>query len=222
MIRIKKLNGSLLILSVAIAFVTGIIIGSYIPKIEAVLDARAEKELIAQKQKELATERFLDKPGFSVKIPIGWAEVPAMKSTVATVAFADDNPTNEILKNLNFKPYYAITLEPLNGMTIASYSKYMRAELKKIIPSLKFTNENTEKIGGMDAKIMEGEMIQNDQKFKQLIAIIKGNDDDVWTIASNTSEATWETLKNTFYDVVRSFRVKTIPKDNQAPPDDKK
>lgn len=206
-------NRITLLASILISLVIGLLIGSYIPKIQSSYREKAEAELTAKKQADIETrlqqERILDKKDFSMKIPTGWAEIQAMPSTTATVAYVKEAVTNETLKKINFRSYYAITFDALNKKTILGYSSFLKSTLQKLLPGIKFTQETTEKIADRDARIIEAEINQRGADFKILIAIIKGDDDKVWTISFNTGKDTWDSYRDTFLDVTRSFQVKT-------------
>lgn len=205
-----------LVLSVVIALVLGIVIGSFIPKIEASIQAKKEAQLLAQKQaaveEQLKQDRVLTKDEFSVKMPAGWAEVPAMPSTSATVMFVKEVVKNEALQKINFKSYYAVTYDTLNKRGLAGYVTYLKGTLQKLLLGIKFVSDKTEKIGGLEARVMEAEVTQKGADFKVLIVVIKGANDDVWTVSFNTGKDTWDSYKDSFYSIARGFQLKTTAK----------
>lgn len=202
-----------LVLSVLISLVLGIVIGSFIPKIQDSMQAKKDAELLAQKQaqieEQLKQERVLAKDEFSLKMPAGWAEVPAMPSTSATVMFVKESVENAALQKINFKSYYAVTFDTLNKRSLTGYVAYLKGTLQKLLLGIKFISDKAEKIGGLEARVIEAEVTQKGADFKVLIVVIKGPDDAVWTISFNTGKDTWDKYKDSFYDVARSFQLKT-------------
>lgn len=200
-----------LILSVLVALVLGIVIGSFIPKIETSLKARKEAEMLAQKQAEveeqLKQDRVLSKDEFTVKMPAGWAEVPAMPSTSATVMFVKENLQNEALQKINFKSYYAVTYDTLNKRSLSGYVTYLKGTLQKLLLGIRFISDKSEKIDNKEARVIEAEVTQKGADFKVLIVVIKGEGEDVWTLSFNTGKDTWDAYKESFYDVARNFKV---------------
>lgn len=209
-----------LVLSVIIALVLGIVIGSFIPKIEASIQEKKEAQILAQKQAEveeqLKQDRVLTKDEFTVKMPAGWAEVPAMPSTSATVMFVKEVVKSEALQKINFKSYYAVTYDTLNKRGLAGYVTYLKGTLQKLLLGIKFISDKTEKIGGLEARVLEAEVTQKGADFKVLIVVIKGTGEDVWTLSFNTGKETWDTYKDSFYDIARGFQLKTPDKTPDA------
>lgn len=202
-----------LVLSVIIALVLGIVIGSFIPKIQASMQEKKDAELLAQKQaqieEQLKQDRVLSKNEFSVKMPAGWAEVPAMPSTSATVMSVKEVPSTDALKKINFKSYYAVTFDTLNKRSLVGYVAYLKGTLQKLLLGIRFISDKTEKIGGQEARVIEAEVTQKGAEFKVLIVVIKGTKDDVWTLSFNTGKDTWDKYKDSFYDIARGFKLKT-------------
>lgn len=209
-----------LVLSVLISLVLGIVVGSFIPKIETAIQEKKEAKLLAQKQAEaeeqLKQDRVLAKDEFTIKMPAGWAEVPAMPSTSATVMFVKEVVTNETLQKINFKSYYAVTYDTLNKRGLAGYVTYLKGTLQKLLLGIRFISDKTEKIGGLEARVMEAEVTQKGADFKVLIVVIKGTGEDVWTISFNTGKDTWDTYKDAFYSIARGFQLKTSEKTPDA------
>lgn len=199
-------------LSVIIALAIGFGAGSYLPKYQSSVKAKQEAAALAQKQAEmeeqLKQDRILDKEKFAIAIPAGWAEVPAMPSTSATVMFVKEEVTNETLKEINFKSYYAITYDTLNKRSLTGYSEYLKGTLQRLLIGMKFTWDKSEKINELEARVIEAEATQKGADFKVLIFVIKGQNEDVWTISFNTGKDSWDKYKDTFYSIGRSFQAK--------------
>ncbi|MDD3861601.1 MAG: hypothetical protein PHP74_01800 [Candidatus Gracilibacteria bacterium] len=203
-------------LSIVLALIIGFAIGSFVPKLEASIKAKKDAEVLAQQKAEieeaLKQDRLLNRDEFSIKMPIGWAEVQTMPSTTATIMFIKEATQNEELKKIGFKSYYAITYDTLEKRTVYGYSIYLKDTLNKLLPGTKFKTNTAEKINGFEARIIEAEITQKGTDFKVLIAIIKGFEkEDIWTISFNTPVENWDAYKETFYDIARSFK----PKDPQ-------
>lgn len=210
------------ILSIMLALIIGFAIGSFVPKLEASMKAKKDAEVLAQQKAEIETalkqDRLLNRNEFSIKMPIGWAEVQTMPSTTATVMFINEETQNEELKKMGFKSYYAVTYDTLEKRTVYGYSLYLRDTLNRLLPGTKFKTNTAEKINGFEARMIEAEITQKGTDFKVLIAVVRGFEkEEVWTISFNTTVENWDAYKETFYDIARSFEPKeSQPKEPQA------
>jgi len=211
-----KKNNLAVGLALLITFTVGIIIGSYIPKIETALKNRKLSVQKEQIEEQLKKDRILNENDFSIGMPAGWAGISPMPATSATVAFIKEDVTDPTLKKINFRSYYAITYDTLNKKTLLGYTVYLKNTLAKLLPGIRVTKESNEKINGRDAHFIEAAVTQRGTNFNVLIATIKGDNDDVWTISFNVGSVNWEAYKETLYNVSRTFTLKT-PEATAAP-----
>jgi hypothetical protein len=204
-----KKNNIAMGLILLITLSAGIIIGSYIPKIETVLEKREVAEKEAKIMEQLKKDRVLNEKDFSIGMPAGWAGINPMPGTSATIAYINEQITDPALNKINFRSYYAITYDTLNKRTLLGYNVYLKNTLAKLLPGIKITKETSEKINGKDARFIEAAVMQRGTNFNVLVATILGNKDDVWTLSFNIGAVNWEAYKDMLYSIARTFTLKT-------------
>jgi len=159
----------------------------------------------AQKEKK---ENILVKDNFSVNIPEGWIEVAASVGVSAMVVNTNEEMTDPAAKKINFKSYFAVSYDMLQGKTISEYLQTVKSGIEQTIPNVVFTKDQDTTIGGRSAHAIESELAQQGVDFKVLIVVVKGQGDNVWVISFNTTKSSWDGYKETFYSIADSFSLK--------------
>ncbi len=150
---------------------------------------------------------LITKDGFSIKIPDGWKEAPAMSGVAAMIVNQNENPENPALKRINFKSYFSVTYDKLGTKTKEEYINYIKDEVVKNAPGFKFTSEKNEIINGQDGYALEGQVSQQGADFKIAMTFIKGKSDDMWMVSFSTGKDMWPQYAQLVDETIRSFTV---------------
>lgn len=153
-------------------------------------------------------ERVISKTDFSIRMPQLWQETEAMEGVLA-MATAANNSSNSTANS--YIEYLTVTkaTDNLEGHKISEYGKYVEDSLAAISSESKVISKVEEKIGRRDACLMEINAVNVvDSNFKSLMALVVGNNGDIWVVSFSCSPEAWETYKPMFYESVRSFVVK--------------
>lgn len=165
----------------------------------------------AQGQQQIQPEPkdiTLEKDSFSVLIPAGWHEGPNIQGVSAVVINLTEKVTDPALQKINFRTNYAVSYDTLNGKTEKEYLDYIRESVTKLIPNAKLGAEKAEKINGNNAYIIEGDVTNQGANLKVMVVLIKGKNEDIWTLAFNTSAANYAVNKELFTRIAKSFTLK--------------
>jgi len=146
---------------------------------------------------------------FEVIVPAGWIQTAPAIGTSLMAVNSNENINDPAAQKINFKSYFAISRDVLQGKTIDEYSQTVKNFLQQIVSNVIFTkNQNIAAINGKSANAIEAEMSQQGVDFKVLMAIIRGEGDYVWVFSFNTTKNAWDKYKEIFYNIANSFRLK--------------
>ena len=165
----------------------------------------------AEEQKEEEEEQkeiFLMKEDFSVLMPEGWKEITAFQGVSAMVVYADEEITDPGAQKINFRTYYSITYDVLQGRTVEGYAEYIKESLRQLLVDVEFVKEETIEINSQDVYTIEIEVNQQGVNFKVLTFLIKGKGDDIWIISFNTTESNWDQYQDLFQKIAASFEAR--------------
>jgi len=156
-----------------------------------------------QAQNKMVTDEF------EVIVPAGWIQTAPAIGTSLMAVNSNENINDPAAQKINFKSYFAISRDVLQGKTIDEYSQTVKNSLQQIVSNVIFTkNQNIAAINGKSANAIEAEMSQQGVDFKVLMAIIRGEGDYVWVFSFNTTKNAWDKYKEIFYNIANSFRLK--------------
>lgn len=154
-------------------------------------------------------EKMLVKDDFSIVLPQGWSESPAVMEGVSALAYnAQENLIDETAKNIGFVSYFSVAPDVLGGRDMAGYVEYAKGTLQEALGSIQFSNEQSLVINNKEAYAVAMDLNQEKVDFKVLMFFIKGNNNDVWTLSFNTVASAWNDYKDSFYQSAESFIVK--------------
>jgi len=190
--------------TVVISLCVGFFIGQYALRYIYIIPPSLRPTLVQPEIKDVVME----KEGFSIVVPAGWREIQAMQGVSATVANVSEEITDPALKKINFRTNYSITYDNLKNKTKKDYVMNIKTVLKQIMPGIVFAKEQDQAINGNDGYIVEATLNQRGADINVLIVLIKGKNQDMWTIAFNTGKANWDKYKDGFYKIAQSFIVK--------------
>lgn len=148
------------------------------------------------------------KDDFSVDLPTGWQETTPSIGVSAMAVNANENINDPAVKKINFKSYFAVSFDTLQGKSLSEYSDSVKSEFKQVASGVVFSNEQDLTINGQSAHAIEADLTQQEINFKILMVVIAGQENDVWVITFNTTKSSWDGYKELFSNVVKSFVVK--------------
>ena len=150
----------------------------------------------------------LETDDFSINLPDGWVKATSTKGLAAVAVKIGENINEPAVQKVNFKSYFAIIRDTLQEGGINEYLETLRYFLIESIPGTAFTKEQDTVINNRPAHLIEMEFTQDGVDFKILTALIKGQNNDVWTVSFNTPKIAWDEYKKMFYDTADSFSLK--------------
>lgn len=160
------------------------------------------------KEESNKEENILVKDDFSIKKPDGWEEASAPVGVSAIIVNTNEQITDPAAKKINFRSYFSVSYDTLQGKTEPEYFNYIKNSLTQSLPEIKFTQEKQITINNDKAQALEADLTQQGVDFKILMVITKGQENDVWIIAFNTLKSKWDGYKDLFYQTAATFRLK--------------
>jgi len=155
-----------------------------------------------QAQNKLVTDDF------EISLPEGWRKTaPAMGASAMAVK-ADEQLTDPTAQKINFRSYFAVSYDTLQGKSLSEYLQNVKSQLQQTISGVVFAQEHDTTINGKVARAFEASFTQQGVNFKILMVAVKGMGDDVWIISFNTLQSTWAEYQKTFSDIAGSFILK--------------
>ena len=145
---------------------------------------------------------------FSIMMPEGWLQAEAIEGISAMAVNAQEETVEPKAQEIGFKTYFAITKDTLQGKTMAEYLQMFKDEVAKIDTAAVFMQENEVVINGREARAVEIKMVQEGLNFRVLVMIVRGENEDLWTVTFNTLESNWSNYQETFSEVAQSFQLK--------------
>ena len=198
---------STVILQVVIGIVLlaiGFFLGQYALKYIYIVPQSLRPTVVKPELKDV----MLEKEGFSIVVPAGWKEIPAMQGVSATVANLSEEITDPTLQKINFRTNYSVTYDNLKNKSKKDYVAGIKVALKQLMPGILFLTEKDLVVNGNDGYVIEAELNQRGADISVLIVLLKGRNQDMWTIAFNTGKINWSKYKDGFYKIAQSFIVK--------------
>ena len=192
---------------VALVIILGVSVGVYFMRENKSPDNSAEKETMASSNGE--QENVLATDDFSINLPQGWEARPAPMGASAMAVNVDENVTDPGAKKINFRSYFAVSYDTLQGRSQENYIQYIKDALKQSSPSASFFQEKQITVDGRDAYAMELEITQQGVNFKVLMIMVWAEGEDIWIISFNTTKDKWQEYANLFSQTVSTFSLKS-------------
>ena len=149
---------------------------------------------------------ILVKDDFSIEVPEGWKEASAPVGVSAMVVNVDEEVTDPAAKKINFKSYFSVTYDVLQGKTQEEYPQYLKESLVDSVPGVEFAGEGA--LEGKNAYAIEADISQQGADFRIWLVVYKGAGDGMWIVSFNTPRSSWESYKDLFHQTAASFQVK--------------
>lgn len=153
-------------------------------------------------------EIFLVKDDFSLLLPQGWRESAGFQGVAAMAINAEEEITDSDAKKINFRTYYSVTYDVLQGRTLEDYAEYVKESLRQLLVSVDFVSEGARNLSGREVYGIEMELFQQGINFKVLTLLIKGEEDDVWLVSFNTVKDNWDQYQDLFQEIAASFKTR--------------
>ena len=157
---------------------------------------------IEQLQNKLVTDDF------EVALPAGWEKTAPVMGASAMAVNADERLNDPAAQKINFKSYFAVSYDMLQGKSLSEYLQTVKNQLLQTISNVVFANEKDIMINNRSARAIEAELIQQGVNYKILMVVVAGKGDDVWVISFNTIKSNWDEYKETFSNIAKSFSLK--------------
>jgi len=187
---------NVILILVVVVIIAGIAFGiNYLKRKELMFGGLAA-------QSELATNDF------SLNLPKGWQRAEAGIGISAMAVNIEENVTDPAAQKINFKTYLAVVYDTLQNRTLGDYLQSAKNGLRQAVPSVVFAKEEELSVNGRPTFTLEAELTQQGVNFYVLMAMIKGEGDDVWVMSFNTVKDSWQEYKKEFYNTINSFTLK--------------
>jgi hypothetical protein len=160
-----------------------------------------------EEQKE-NQEAFIVKDDFSILLPEGWIETASPQGVSAMAINAEEEITDPEVEKINFRTYYSVTYDTLQGRTMESYAEYVKDSLGQVLVNVDFIKEEAVELDGRDTYTIEMEIQQQGIDFKVSMFLIKGEGDDLWLVSFNTVQNNWDQYQDLFREIAASFETK--------------
>jgi len=205
---------AIIVLSIAIIAIVGGIGFYFIQKNKAPIDSVENTAPSSQTgtNNQVNSEQSQNKlvtDDFEISLPEGWQKTTPAIGASAMAVKADEQLNDPAAQKINFKSYFAVSYDTLQGKSLSEYLQVVKGQLQQTVPGVVFAQEHDTTINGKAARAFEANLTQQGVNFKILMVAIKGIGDDVWVISFNTLQSTWTEYQETFSDIANSFNLKS-------------
>jgi len=143
---------------------------------------------------------------FEITLPYGWYKLDnPMPGVTLMVVNGGEQPQEEATKKINFRSYFAITYASSDQTLDKFFPEY---EVKSIIKDAVIENIQDTVINGYPVKAFEIRTNQQGVNMRVFVALVKGNDNDIWTVTLNTTEQLWPTYQTFIPELLNTFKIK--------------
>lgn len=125
--------------------------------------------------------------GKSEYLPEGWREINPMAEGVSISAKKD-------------KANFNVTKDKMENVNIKEYGQYLKEEIKKAAPEIKFTKETEEGF--------EAELNQQGIDYKSRLVLKQGQNNEIWILTFNAPKNEWEKYSVDFENILKNFSIK--------------
>ena len=202
-------NKTVVYVVVALVIILGVGVGIYLTKGDKFSETPSNIGSENREDNLVGGENVLVTDDFSINPPQGWEARPAPMGASAMAVNVDENVTDSGAKKINFRSYFAVSYDTLQGRSQEDYIQYIKDALKQSSPSASFSQEKQITVDGRDAYAMEIEITQQGANFKVLMIVVWAEGGDVWVISFNTTKDKWQEYANLFSQTVDSFTLKS-------------
>ena len=200
---------TLIIVLVSVLIIGGIGVGIYLIKVDKMSGPRTEQGgPSASGPQAPQGEENLAKEDFSVYIPEGWRKTAPPQGVSAMVINADEEITDPAAKKINFRTYFAVSYDSLQGKSMEEYIQILKNNLAQTVGNIDFGGENAITVNGREARAIDAGISQQGAEFKVLIVAIRGGGEDIWLLSFNTVKSSWDKYRDLFAEITNSFQVK--------------
>ena len=119
----------------------------------------------------------------------------------------NEKPQDENTEKINFRSYFAITYISTDKSLEEYFPEYENT-LKNAVKDAQIENITEGNVNGHSAKFLELKTNQQNIDFKAFVALIKGKNNDVWTLSFNTTEKLWPNYTSFISDLLNTFKIK--------------
>jgi hypothetical protein len=149
-------------------------------------------------------DRMLEKDGFTILVPAGWAEVNYMAGATIVANPGEEN-LDPVLKKSGFKSYFSVTREKMREKTWGQAITYVGTIVSGAAPEIKYAAERDGVLAGSTMHYWEADLERDGAKFKILVYALRGDGDDLWILTFNTGASMWPAYSRLAPKVFDSF-----------------
>ncbi len=145
---------------------------------------------------------------FTVIQPAGWVQGQIPGTLASFQNLKETHAAGSPAAKINFKSYIAVSFDNTNGKTLDQVYQTTVDSVTSSIPSAKTFAASNETVNGLSAKFAAMELNQQDVTYTVLMAVYLA-DRKYYVMSFNTTTEKWIGYKDKFYEVARSFKLKT-------------
>lgn len=145
---------------------------------------------------------------FTVIQPVGWVQGQIPGTLVSFQNINESHAVGSAAAKINFKSYIAVSFDNTNGKTLDQVYQTTIDGITASIPATNVFITSNETVNGRSAKFAAIEMSRQDVAYTVLLAVYFA-DGKYYVMSFNTTTEKWIGHKDTFYEVARSFTLKT-------------
>jgi hypothetical protein len=165
-------------------------------------------EVPEQEQEEEMSFKVVAEDEFDIEVPSTWYRFTPPEGLKLYLADQGEETIDPATEKDGFKSYLAVTYDVRGEKTLSEFVEYVKGVLAEQIADITFAENKLMVIEGRSAIALEASITQEGYNFKTLLVVVEGEGEDIWTMSLNTSEARWEQIKDTFYQIAESFKLK--------------
>ncbi len=176
---------------------------------KTVNDANATNATVnANVNADTAADSLYVSDDFSVIQPAGWVQGQIPGTLASFQNLKESHAAGSAAAKINFKSYIAVSFDNTNGKTLDRVYQTTVDGITSSIPSAKTFAASNETVNGLPAKFAAMELNQQDVAYTVLVAVYLA-DGKYYVVSFNTTTEKWVGYKDKFYEVARSFKLKT-------------
>lgn len=145
---------------------------------------------------------------FTVTQPAGWVQGQIPGTLVSFQNIKESHAADSAAAKINFKSYIAVSFDNRNGQSLDQVYQTTIDGITASIPATNIFATSNETVNSLPAKFAAMELSQQDVAYTVLMTIYIA-DGKYYVMSFNTTTEKWIGYKDKFYEVARSFKLKT-------------
>ncbi len=146
--------------------------------------------------------------GFTMLQLAGWVQGDIAGTIVSFYPEHEQQPEGSTAAAIHFQSYIAVSADLTNGQSLDDVYQQTVSDIANAIDEVTIFATSDETVDGVAAKFAAMEFNQQDVDYTVLVAVYYA-DDQYYVVTCNTTSAQWPEYKDSLYEVVRSFALKS-------------